>query len=249
MNEFSRGYAGSQSMDMSVDAGLRSFMLGVYNKLGLGLIVSGLLAVATSQVPAIRDMLFSVQMTQQGAMIGLTPLGLIVQFAPIVLLFGSMFMMKNPSARGAGLLYWAVVSSIGASLGLVLLLYTGESVATTFFVTAAAFGGLSLFGYTTKKDLSAIGSFLIMGVIGLIIAMVVNMFLQSPALMYAISAAGVLIFSGLIAYDTQRLKATYYALGGDQRGMAVATNFGALSLYINFINLFQFLLMFLGNRN
>lgn len=250
MNDFTRGYAGSQTMDMSVDAGLRSFMLGVYNKLALGLVVSGLLALATSQVPAVRDLMFATAQLPDGRVVatGLTPLGLIVQFAPIVLLFGSMFFMKNASARGAGLLYWAVVATIGASLGLVFLIYTSTSVATTFFVTAAAFGGLSLFGYTTKKDLSGIGSFLIMGVIGLVIAMVVNMFLQSPALMYAISAAGVLIFSGLIAYDTQRLKATYYALGGDQRSMAVATNFGALSLYINFINLFQFLLMFLGQR-
>jgi len=133
-------------------------------------------------------------------------------------------------------------------LGVVFLIYTSMSIATTFFVTAAAFGGLSLFGYTTKRNLTAIGSFLIMGLIGLIIAMIVNMFLQSEMIMFVISAIGVLIFSGLIAYDTQRLKATYYALGGDQAQMAVATNFGALSLYINFINLFQFLLMFLGNR-
>lgn len=249
MNDFTRTQAHTGTMDMSVDAGLRAFMLGVYNKLAIGLVVSGLLALLTSQYAPVRDLLFTVQQTPQGMMIGLTMIGMVVQFAPLVLLFGSMFFMRNPSASGASLLYWAVVASIGASLGLVFLLYTATSVATTFFVTAAAFGGLSLFGYTTKKDLSAIGSFLIMGVIGLIIAMVVNMFLQSSALMYAISAAGVLIFSGLIAWDTQRLKATYYALGGDKAGMAVATSFGALSLYINFINLFQFLLMFLGNRN
>ncbi|MEE2565553.1 Bax inhibitor-1/YccA family protein [Hyphobacterium marinum] len=248
MNDFTHTQARAGSMDMSVDAGLRAFMLGVYNKLALGLVVSGLLAIATSQVAPIRDLLFTVQATPQGMMVGLTMLGMIVQFSPIVLLFGSMFFMRNPSASGASLLYWAVVAAIGASLGLVFLIYTSTSVATTFFVTAAAFGGLSLFGYTTKRDLSAIGSFLVMGVIGLIIAMVVNMFLQSSALMYAISAAGVLIFSGLIAWDTQRLKATYYALGGNEAGMAVATSFGALSLYINFINLFQFLLMFLGQR-
>jgi len=182
-------------------------------------------------------------------MITYTALGMIISFLPLALLFGSMFFMRNPSASGSGLLYWAVVASIGASLGIVLLLYTGTSVATTFFVTAAAFGGLSLFGYTTKRNLTAMGSFLIMGVIGLIIAMVVNMFLQSEMMSFIISGIGVLVFSGLIAYDTQRLKGTYYALGGDQAQMAVATNFGALSLYINFINLFQFLLMFLGNRN
>lgn len=250
MNDFTQAQARAGAMDMSVDAGLRAFMLGVYNKLALGLVVSGLLAIATSQVPAVRDLMFSTGTLPDGRTVvtGLTMLGMIVQFSPIVLLFGSMFFMRNPSASGASLLYWAVVTAIGASLGIVFLIYTSTSVATTFFVTAAAFGGLSLFGYTTKKDLSAMGSFLIMGVIGLLIAMVVNMFLQSSAMMYAISAAGVLIFSGLIAWDTQRLKATYYALGGDEAGMAVATSFGALSLYINFVNLFQFLLMFLGQR-
>lgn len=249
MNDSYRGYGNAVgTMDMSVDAGLRSFMLGVYNKLGLGLVVSGLLALATSQVPAVRDLFFQVITTPEGSAITYTGLGMIVSFLPIALLLGSMFFMRNPSKAGSGLLYWAVVASIGASLGIVLLLYTGQSVATTFFVTAAAFGGLSLFGYTTKRNLTAMGSFLIMGVIGLIIAMVVNMFLQSEMMAFIISAIGVLVFSGLIAYDTQRLKGTYYALGGDQAQMAVATNFGALSLYINFINLFQFLLMFLGSR-
>jgi FtsH-binding integral membrane protein len=246
MNDSYRGYGNvTGAMDMSVDAGLRSFMLGVYNKLGLGLLVSGLLALATAYVPAVQQLFFVVQ---AGQLVGVTPLGMIIQFLPLALIFGSMFFMKNPTASGSGLLYWAVVASIGASLGIVFLVYTSTSVATTFFVTAAAFGGLSLWGYTTKRDLSGIGSFLIMGLIGLIIAMIVNMFLQSELMAFVISAIGVLIFSGLIAFDTQRLKATYYALGGDRAQMAVATNFGALSLYINFINLFQFLLMFLGAR-
>jgi hypothetical protein len=146
------------------------------------------------------------------------------------------------------LLYWAVVATIGAGMGILFLRYTNESIASTFFVTAAAFGGLSLFGYTTKKDLSGLGSFLIMGVIGLVIAMVVNMFLQSGMMALIISGIGVLIFSGLIAFDTQRLKMTYYSLGGDQAAMGVATGFGALSLFVNFVNLFQFLLMFLGGN-
>ena len=161
-----------------------------------------------------------------------------------------MFFMKNPSARGVNLLYWAVVATIGAGLGIVFLRYTNASIASTFFVTAAAFGGLSLFGYTTKKDMSGMGTFLIMGVIGLVIAMVVNMFLQSGMMALVISGLGVLIFSGLIAYDTQRLKMTYYQLGGNEAAMGVATGFGALSLFINFVNLFQFLLMFMGgSRN
>ncbi|WP_370235421.1 Bax inhibitor-1/YccA family protein, partial [Brevundimonas sp.] len=149
---------------------------------------------------------------------------------------------------GVNLLYWAVVATIGAGMGVLFLIYTGGSIASTFFITAAAFGALSLFGYTTKKDLSGLGTFLIMGVIGLVIAMVVNMFLGNGMLALIISVIGVLIFSALIAYDTQRLKMTYYALGGDQAAMAVATGFGALSLFINFVNLFQFLLALLGGR-
>ena len=244
MSDFRNGYnTAPATADMSVDAGLRSFMLGVYNKLALGLAVAGVLAYVTGNVPAVQQLLFA--QTADGR-IGLTMLGMIVQFSPLVLLFGSMFFMKNPTASGVNLLYWAVVATIGAGLGIVFLRYTGGSVASTFFVTAAAFGGLSLFGYTTKKNLTAMGSFLIMGVIGLVIASIVNMFMQSGTLYLIISALGVLIFSGLIAYDTQRLKMTYYSLGGDQAAMGVATGFGALTLFLNFVNLFQFLLAFMG---
>ena len=137
--------------------------------------------------------------TAQGG-VGYTPLGMIVAFAPLAMLFGSMFFMKNPTAGAVNLLYWAVVATIGAGLGVVFLVYTGTSIASTFFVTAAAFGALSLWGYTTKKDMSGWGTFLIMGVIGLVIAMVVNMFLQNPMMYFVINALGVLIFSGLIAY-------------------------------------------------
>ena len=245
MSDFNNGYARPlpQTADMSVDAGLRSFMLGVYNKLALGLVVAGALAYVTGNVPAVQQLLFGV--TPDGR-VGLTVLGMIVQFSPLVMLFGSMFFMKNPTAKGVNMLYWAVVSTIGAGLGVLFLRYTGGSLASTFFVTAAAFAGLSLVGYTTKKDLTAMGSFLIMGVIGLVIASLVNMFMQSGTMYLIISALGVLIFSGLIAYDTQRLKMTYYQLGGNQEAMGVATGFGALSLFINFVNLFQFLLAFMG---
>ncbi|MBL0969081.1 MAG: Bax inhibitor-1/YccA family protein [Brevundimonas sp.] len=245
MSDFRNGYSIPQTADMSVDAGLRSFMLGVYNKLALGLVVAGALAYVTGNVPAVQQLLFAVG---PDGRVGLTMLGMAVQFAPLVLLFGSMFFMRNPTAGGVNLLYWAVVSTIGAGMGLLFLRYTGESIASTFFVTAAAFGGLSLFGYTTKKNLTGMGSFLIMGVIGLVIASIVNIFLGSGTLYLIISGLGVLIFSGLIAYDTQRLKMTYYDLGGDRAAMGVATGYGALSLFINFINLFQFLLAFMGNR-
>ncbi len=246
MSDFNNGYARPlpQSADMSVDAGLRAFMLGVYNKLAIGLVVAGVLAFVTGNVPAVTQLLW----VQTPTGYGITMLGMIVQFLPLVLLFGSMFFMKNPTAGGVNLLYWAVVASIGASLGFIFLRYNVGSIASTFFVTAAAFGALSLFGYTTKKNLTGLGTFLIMGVIGLVIASIVNMFLGSGTLMLIISALGVLIFSGLIAYDTQRLKMTYYALGGNQAAMGVATGFGALSLFINFVNLFQFLLMFMGGN-
>lgn len=247
MSDFRNGFStpASAPADMAVDAGLRSFMLGVYNKLALGLAVAGVLAYVVGNVPAVQQFFFA--QTADGR-VGLTMLGMVVQFLPLVLLFGSMFFMKNPTARGVNMLYWAVVASIGAGLGLLFLRYTDGSLASTFFVTAAAFGGLSLFGYVTKKDLSGMGTFLIMGVIGLVIASIVNMFMQSGVLYLIISGVGVLIFSGLIAYDTQRLKMTYYALGGDQAALGVATGFGALSLFINFVNLFQFLLAFMGNR-
>lgn len=247
MNDFNQGYTrpADARADMAVDAGLRAFMLGVYNKLAIGLVVAGALAYVTGNVPAVGQYLFGP--TADGTL-GYTPLGMIVAFSPLVMLFGSMFFMKNPTAGGVNLLYWAVVATIGAGLGVVFLVYTNASIASTFFVTAAAFGALSLWGYTTKRNMTGWGSFLIMGVIGLIIAMVVNMFLQNPMIYFVVNALGVLIFSGLIAYETQRLKMTYYALGGDRAAMGVATGYGALSLFIMFVNLFQFLLAFLGGR-
>ena len=249
MSDFNRGYARAipaDRADMSVDAGLRSFMLGVYNKVGLGLVLSAGLAFLTGAYAPVRDLMFRV--TVDGRLAGFTGLGMIVVFAPLAIMLVSGFAMRNPTARGAGLLYWSIVSLMGASLGVVVLVYTGASIASTFLITAASFGALSLVGYTTKKDLTGMGSFLIMGVFGLIIASMVNMFLHLAAMTFIVNVLGVLIFAGLIAYDTQRLKMTYYQLGGDQQAMSVATNYGALSLYINFINLFQFLLSILGSR-
>jgi len=248
MSDFNRGYTRSipvDRADMSVDAGLRSFMLGVYNKMALGLVLSAGLAWLTTSYEPVRQLLYVT--TPEGRLAGFTLLGTVIRFAPLAVLLGAMF-MRNPSPRSSGIIYWSVVTAIGAGLGVWLLAYTGSSVAMTFLITATAFGGLSLFGYTTKKDLSGFGSFLIMGLWGLIIASLVGLFWHPPGFSFIISALGVLIFSGLVAYDTQNLKMTYYQLGGDQSSMAVATNYGALSLYINFINLFQFLLQFLGNR-
>ncbi|MFZ5721447.1 MAG: Bax inhibitor-1/YccA family protein [Pseudomonadota bacterium] len=249
MSDFNRGYARTvpaDRADMSVDAGLRSFMIGVYNKVALGLLVSAGLAFLTGQYPPVRDLMYSV--TPDGRLAGMTMLGTIVAFAPLAVILFGMFALRNASPRTSGILYWTIVSLIGAGLGVITLVYTGASIASTFLITATAFGGLSLFGYTTKKDLTGFGSFLLVGLIGLIIASVVNIFLQNSMMNFIISVLGVFIFAGLIAYDTQRLKMTYYELGGNQAAMGVATNYGALSLYINFINLFQFLLSIFGDR-
>ncbi len=248
MSDYDRGYARTipaDRADMSVDAGLRSFMLGVYNKVALGLLLSAALAFLTGTYPPVRDLMFT---QAANGRIGYTLIGMIVAFSPMVILLGSMFGMKNPSPRASGIMYWTLVSLIGASLGVLALVYTGTSIFSTFLITATAFGALSLVGYTTKKDLTGFGSFLIVGLIGLVIASLVNMFLALPAMAFIINILGVFIFAGLIAYDTQRLKMTYYQLGGDQAAMGVATNFGALSLYLNFINLFQFLLALFGDR-
>ncbi|MGZ8364425.1 MAG: Bax inhibitor-1/YccA family protein [Caulobacteraceae bacterium] len=250
MSDFNRGFTRpvpAGAADMAVDAGLRSFMLGVYNKVALGLVLSAALAYVTSQVEPVRNLLYI--MAADGVHVrGMTILGLILAFSPLALILFASFALKNPSPRSSGMLYWTIVTLMGASLGVLGLVYTGTSLATTFLVTATAFGGLSLIGYTTKKDLSGFGTFLIMGVIGLVIAMVVNMFLHNSMMAFIINVLGVFIFAGLIAYDTQRLKMTYYQLGGDQAALGVATNYGALSLYINFINLFQFLLAIFGGR-
>jgi FtsH-binding integral membrane protein len=247
MSDYNRDYSRTipaDRADMSVDAGLRSFMLGVYNKMALGLVLSAALAYLTSSVPVVRDMMFTVA----NGRVGYSILGMVVAFAPLGVLLFSGFALKNQSPKTASMVYWTVVSLIGASMGVLALRYTGTSIASTFLITATAFGGLSLFGYTTKKDLSGIGSFLIMGVIGLLIASLVNIFLQSSMMQFIISVLGVLIFAGLTAYDTQRLKMTYYELGGNQTAMGVATSYGALSLYLDFINMFQFLLALFGDR-
>ena len=250
MSDFNRDYprpATAGAADMAVDAGLRAFMLGVYNKVGLGLLISAALAYVTSSVPAARDLLFQQVMTPRGMAVTYTLLGWVVAIAPLpVLLIGRLAFRQSP--RSSGLVYWSVVALFGASLGVWALLYTGASIFMTFLITAAAFGGLSLIGYTTKRDLSGFGSFLIVGLFGLIIASLVNMFFMSSALYFAINVIGVLIFAGLIAFDTQRLKLTYYQLGGDQTALGVATNYGALSLYLDFLNLFLFLLRLMGSR-
>ena len=218
------------------DAGLRSYMLSVYNYMASGVLLTGIVALlfANSGMAA--------QVFQGG---GLLPWVIIL--SPLAIVFAMSFGQNRMSTGTLQLLFWAFATLMGLSMSTIFLRYTNVSIAQTFFAVTAGFMGLSLYGYTTKKDLSGFGTFLIMGVIGLLVAMVVNMFLQSTAMGYAISAIGVLLFAGLTAYDTQKIKSVYqYVAGTDMMGKAVIM--GALTLYLDFINMFQFLLSFMGSR-
>lgn len=225
-----------------VDEGLRAYMLKVYNLMALGLAITGVAAYLSFQF-AFADG----QLTAFGQAIYVSPLKWVVIFAPVALVFFLSFRIHTMSTSAAQATFWVYAALMGLSLSSIFLIYTGQSIVQTFFVTAASFGALSLFGYTTKRDLSAMGSFLMMGLFGLIIASLVNIFLASSALEFAISAIGVLIFAGLTAWDTQRIKESYYeADSGDVASRKAIM--GALQLYLDFINLFLFLLRFLGNR-
>lgn len=216
------------------DEGLRKHMLSIYNYMSSAVLLTGIVALAAA----------SSGITQ--ALMG-SPLMWVVALAPLGFVLAMSFGLHKMSQGTLNVLFWAYAVVMGLSMSTIFFVYTGESIATTFFATAAAFAGLSLFGYTTKKDLSGFGTFLIMGVIGLIIASLVNLFLQSSAMAFVISGLGVLIFAGLTAYDTQRLKEEYaYLRGTEYVGKAVIM--GALTLYLDFINMFMYLLRFLGNR-
>ena len=216
------------------DAGLRSYMLSVYNYMASGVLLTGVVA-----------MLFA--SSGYAAQVLNTPLRWVIMLAPLAFVMVLSFGINRLSTATTQALYWAFAVVMGLSLSSIFLVYTGTSIATTFFASAAAFAGLSLFGYTTKRDLSGLGTFLIMGVVGLIVASLLNLWFQSPALNLAISAIGVLLFAGLTAYDTQRIKEMYdHVAGTDMMGKAVIM--GALSLYLDFVNMFQFLLSFLGSR-
>jgi len=217
------------------DAGLRRHMLSIYNYMASGVLLSGVVA-----------MLFA--SSGFAAQVLTTPLKWVIMLAPLGFVMAMSFGIHRMRTSTVQMLFWAFAVAMGLSLSSIFLVYTGASIATTFFATAAAFAGLSLVGYTTKKDLSGMGSFLIMGVIGILVATLINLFVQSSVMQLAISALGVLIFAGLTAYDTQRLKQEYYQLAGtDFAGKAVVM--GALSLYLDFINMFQFLLSFMGQRD
>jgi uncharacterized protein len=217
------------------DEGLRQHMLRVYNYMGLGLVVTGIVAYIVGTTPALYMPIFS------------TPLKYVVMLAPLAFVLFFSFRIEAMSAASAQATFWAFCAVMGLSLASIFLVFTGVSIVRTFFIAATMFGATSLYGYTTKADLSRFGSFLIMGLIGVVIASIVNIFLGSSALQFAISVIGIIVFIGLTAWDTQSIKEQYASSldGESQQKLAV---FGALSLYINFVNIFQLLLNFTGER-
>jgi FtsH-binding integral membrane protein len=254
MNELDRDYpaaiAGQPAADVApaLDIGLRAFLLGVYNKVALGLLVSAGLAYLSSSVPQVRDLLFHTRMVDGSRhLIALTGAGTFVAFSPIMAMVG-FGMGRTLTSTRAALLYWTLVVSVGASLGVVVLAFTGVSVATTFLASAAGFGALSLAGQVTSRDLTAARGFLVTGLVGLMAALGLNLFLHSAPLGFVVNVVGVLVFAGLVAHDSQRLKRFYGQCKDDPERLVTATHLGAINLYLDFINLFQFLLAFTGSR-
>jgi FtsH-binding integral membrane protein len=242
----------------AIDEGLKAHMNKVYATMSGGMLITAAAAWAISNLATTTDPSMAVAqlgngtlLTGLGAAIYTSALRWVIMFAPLAfLLFGWGALMRRGSAAAVSLGFFAFAAAMGLSMSSIFLVFTSYSIVQTFLVTAIAFAGLSLWGYTTKRDLSGMGTFLIMGVIGLLVAMVINIFLQSPAMMFAISAIGILIFAGLTAFYTQEIKATYvaHAAHGDQEWLDKAAIDGSLSLYISFLNMFQFLLMFMGQQ-
>lgn len=230
--------AGVGARAAQIDAGLRAHMNKVYGLMSVGMLLTAAVAWAVGTNEALLSAIYG------------TPLKWVVMFLPLVMVFAFGALINRLSAAAAQLFFYVYAAAMGLSLAYIFAVFTGVSIATTFLTTAIAFAGLSLYGYTTKRDLSGFGTFLVMGLIGLLVASVVNIFIASSALQFAISVIGVLIFAGLTAFDTQNIKNTYIqqASMGDQEWLAKSAIMGALSLYLDFINMFMFLLQFMGNR-
>jgi len=237
-----RTAAGTRTAE--IDAGLRAHMNKVYGTMSVGTFVTFLVAWAVGTSPALLS-IFRDPATLQPNI-----LGWIAMFAPLIMVFAFGAAINRLSAAGAQLFFYVFASVMGLSMAWIFVAFTGYSIAQVFLVTSIAFAGLSLWGYTTKKDISGWGSFLIMGVIGILVASIINIFLGSPAIAFAVSILGVLIFAGLTAYDTQKIKGTYLQMAhtGDTEWLGKAAIMGALSLYLDFINMFMFLLQLFGNR-
>lgn len=249
-----RTVAGARSAQ--IDEGLRAHMNKVYGTMSVGMLITALAAwaisgLAVTNVPNMYQVGADKYLTDFGVTIYTSALRWVIMLAPLGFVFGLSAMINKMSAATAQLVFYAFAATMGLSLSSIFLVYTSTSITQVFLITSIAFAGLSLYGYTTKKDLSGMGTFLMMGLIGLIVAMVVNMFLQSTAMQFAISSIGVLIFAGLTAYDTQKIKNTYLqmAASGDSEWLGKAAIMGALSLYLDFINMFMMLLHLFGNRN
>ena len=225
----------AQNSGVIFDEGLRQHMLRVYNYMGLGLVVTGLVAYVVGTTPALYVPIFS------------TPLKWVVMLAPLAFVFFFTFRIQTMSTATAQITFWAFCAVMGLSLASVFLVFTGASIARTFFIAATMFGATSLYGYVTKRDLAQFGSFLIMGLIGVMIASVVNIFLGSSMLQFAVSVIGIVVFVGLTAWDTQNIK-QQYSENVDQESQQKMAVFGALSLFLNFVNIFQLLLNFTGER-
>lgn len=239
----------TQNMDsvqaVSRDAGLRAYMLRIYNYMASALALTGIVALFTANSPAMMQAFYIVR---EGHVAGLSGLGYLVMFSPIGLVLWLGMGINRMSVGTAQAIFWTYAVLIGLSLSTIFLTFTGESIARAFFVTAGTFGAMSLYGYTTKRDLSGMGSFMVMGLIGLLVASLVNLFLHSSAIAFATSVLGVVIFVGLTAWDTQKLKGMYYELEGYGDSLAKASIMGALSLYMDFINIFMYMLRFMGDR-
>lgn len=228
---------GTGARDVAFDAGLRSYMLSVYNYMASGVLLTGIVALLFAQSGMAQDIMFGPGLTKY-----------LIIFSPLAFVFAMSLGVNRMTTATLQMLFWGFAIVMGLSMSTIFLVYTGASIAQTFFATAAAFAGLSLWGYTTKKDLSGFGTFLVMGLVGLIVASIINIFLKSGTMNLVISFVGVLLFAGLTAYDTQKIKSMYsYVAGTDMMGKTVIM--GALSLYLDFINMFQFLLSLLGNRD
>ncbi|NJO31996.1 MAG: Bax inhibitor-1/YccA family protein [Rhodospirillales bacterium] len=247
-------YAGAQTGVDAIDEGLRAFMLRVYNYMAAGLAITGVAAygiyamsITTDASAAVATLPNGTLLTSLGHLIFVSPLKWVLLFAPLVMVFFLAARVHKMSVETAQITFWIYAALVGVSISSIFLVYAHGSIARVFFITAAAFAGLSLYGYTTKKDLSGWGSFLIMGLIGVVIASIVNIFVGSTALQFAISVIGVLVFSGLTAYDTQQIKEDYYA-GDSQVVAGQKAIMGALRLYLDFLNLFLMLLSLFGNR-
>ena len=239
---------GATTVADTIDTGLRAHMLRVYNYMVGALALTGVVAFAVANSPPLLNAFYRQVVTANGVALSPTILGWVVMLAPLALVFFLSFRIMQMSQQAAQATFWIYAAMVGASLASILIVYTGASVAMTFFVTAATFGTMSLWGYTTKRDLTGFGHFLFMGLIGILIAMLANFFFRSPAINFVVSVLGVLIFTGLTAWDTQKIKNTYYAVGGDTAVAGKAAIMGALALYLDFLNIFLFLLRFMGNR-